>query len=98
MPFINSLEFKDWILIIGFGLTITTAWVRLRMRIDRADEVHLEIKDALNNLASIGKERHLSIKSTLGVISTDISDIKISVAVIENEQGNLKSRVNKLEV
>jgi len=81
-----NLEFKDWAIIVSFGLTIVTGWVRLKYRIDRSDEIHGEIKEALVDLA-------LSIKP----IGEDIGEIKTSVAVLTSEQGNLKSRVDKLE-
>ena len=96
MPEIN-LEFKDWILVISFGASLITAWTRIKLRQDRADEVHVEIKDSLSELVRVDKERHIMIKSTLKTIGSDIGEIKTSVAVMENEQGNLKSRVDKLE-
>ncbi len=96
MPTID-LELKDWVLIVSFGASLITAWTKIKFRQDRADEVHVEIKDALTDLANVDRERHVSIKATLGIISTDIGEIKTSVAVMKNEQGNLKSRVIKLE-
>lgn len=97
MPFLTALEFKDWFLVVTFGITIITAWVKLRARIDRADEVHVEIKTTLTDLATTAKERHTSIKLQLSGISSDVGEIKTDVAVSRNEQRNLSKRIEKLE-
>lgn len=75
-----ELDLKDIITFLIFMITVIIAWVRLKFRIDRNDEIHKEIKTILINMAN------------------DIVIIKTDVAVIKNEQGNLRARVEKLEV
>lgn len=98
MLFIESLEFKDWLLMISFGVTAIAAWFKLKSRIDRVDETHSDIGETLVEMAQDNKDRHNTVTDSLNTIGEDIGTIKTRVAVIKNEQINLKDRVERLEI
>ena len=96
-----DLALKDILVIlipsVASLIAIITAWVRLKTRIDRNDEIHKEISKTLIDLTVTSKERHDFVKDKLSLIRADVGQIKTSIAVIKERADNLKEIVERLE-
>lgn len=70
------------IFIIVNLVTVVTAWVRLKSRIDRNDEIHKEIKIILTNMAS----DVVTIKTDIAVIKNEQENIDRRLETIEKNK------------
>ena len=79
MPF-GELDLKDIITFTIFIVTVAIAWVRLRFRIDRNDEIHKDIKSILLDMAA----DVVTIKTDVAVIKNEQENFNRRLEVIEN--------------
>ena len=92
-----EFKFSDFIIVGIFSITVIVAWVRLKFRIDRNDEIHKEIREILNEFADTSRSRFDKLMVKILDVEISVHEVKTDVAVIINEQKNILRRLNNIE-
>jgi len=77
--------------------TVIAAWMRLKYRIERNEEIHSEIKEMLDEFIDSSRDRFDKLMSKILSVEITTHEIKTDVAVVINEQKNILKRLDRIE-